>query len=99
MDGQVIAAELLKEVEHLRRRRQKQYVAFDKFERRELGLNELDVCKPPRDYIVFKSKSEEERYMRMATLLQKMGQTDAHKNFVAALLASHRAEMKEFKHQ
>jgi hypothetical protein len=47
--------------------------------------------KAPHAYVHFENKSEEERYMRIVSMIQKIGLED-HDTFVKHLLATHRNE-------
>jgi len=50
--------------------------------------------KVPKAFIHFKSKSEEERYMRIVHLVEQM-ERDTHDTFVKNLISTHRAEALE----
>jgi hypothetical protein len=57
-------------------------------------LNKLVTPKVPKSFIHFKSKSEEERYMRIVNLIEQL-ENDTHDTFVKNLVSTHRAEALE----
>jgi hypothetical protein len=63
-----VAQYLFKAIQKNQKKYKKQ-PAFDKFEKRELGLTILDMPKAPHAFVHFENKSEEERYMRIVSMI------------------------------